>query len=67
MARKPMGKKAVAKKPMAKKSLTKPQEAMMKKHSAMHTKKHMDAMRKDMLAGKTFKQAHMAATKKVGK
>ena len=60
-------KKTTAKKPTAKKTLTKSQEAMMKKHSVHHTKKHMNEMRKDMLAGKTFKQAHIRAQKKVGK
>jgi hypothetical protein len=47
--------------------LTKRQKATLKKHSVHHTKKHMTEMRKLMRAGKTFTQAHRAATKKVGK
>ena len=48
-------------------ALTKRQHATLKKHSVHHTKKHMTEMRKLMKAGKTFTQAHRAATKKVGK
>ena len=48
-------------------SLTKRQQATLKKHSVHYTKKHMTEMRKLMRAGKTFTQAHRAATKKVGK
>jgi len=39
----------------------------MKKHSVHHSAKHMSAMKKSMLAGKTFTQAHIIAKKKVGK
>ncbi len=49
------------------KKLTARQEATMKRHAEHHTKKHMSEMRKMMLAGKTFTQAHKAAQKKVGK
>ena len=48
-------------------ALTKRQQATLKKHSVHQTKKHMTEMRKLMRAGKTFTQAHRAATKKVGK
>ena len=48
-------------------ALTKRQQATLKKHSVHHTKKHMNEMRKLMRSGKTFTQAHKAATKKVGK
>jgi len=48
-------------------ALTKRQQATLKRHSVHHTAKHMTEMRKMMRAGKTFSQAHKAATKKVGK
>jgi hypothetical protein len=51
---------------MAKK-LTPRQMATMKKHKVHHTAKHMASMKKSMLAGKTFGQAHKIAMKKVGK
>ena len=47
--------------------LTKKQKEMLKKHSVHHTKKHMDEMKKLMLSGKTFKQAHDITMKKIGK
>lgn len=50
-----------------KKELTARQKATMKKHSVHHSAKHMSAMKKSMLAGKTFTQAHIIAKKKVGK
>ena len=50
-----------------KKELTPRQNATMKKHSVHHTAKHMANMRKSMLAGKTFSEAHKIAMKKVGK
>tara|TARA_R110002012_G_C11608956_1_gene607987 strand:- start:883 stop:1095 length:213 start_codon:yes stop_codon:yes gene_type:complete len=56
-----------AEKLLKKKTLTKRQEDTMKRHSAHHTKKHMDAMRSMMLKGKAFGQAHKEAMKKVGK
>ena len=49
------------------KKLTVVQKNTLKKHSARHSKKHMAEMRKDMKMGKTFKQAHTRAMKKVGK
>lgn len=39
----------------------------LKKHSKHHTKKHMSSMKKTMKKGKTFKQAHNKAMRKVGK
>ena len=39
----------------------------LKKHAKLHTKKHMDAMKKDIKKGISFSKAHMNATKKVGK
>ena len=49
------------------KSLTARQKAVMKKHSVHHTAKHMASMKKAMLSGKTFTQAHKIAMKQVGK
>lgn len=51
---------------MKKKNLTTRQQTTMKKHSKHHTAKHMNMMKKEMLAGKTFGQAHKLAQKKVG-
>ena len=39
----------------------------LKKHSEHHSKKHMDMMKKLMREGKSFKAAHTAAQKEVGK
>ena len=47
--------------------LTKLQRATLAKHKVHHTAKHMAFMRKEMNKGKTFKQAHILAMKKVGK
>ena len=47
--------------------LTKSQEETMKKHSVHHSAKHMRMMRKMMMDGMSFSQAHKAAMKKVGK
>ena len=49
------------------KGLTDKQKATMKKHSVHHSAKHMASMKKAMLSGKTFTQAHTIAMKKVGK
>ena len=48
-------------------ALTKRQQATLKKHSVHHTANHMTEMRKLMRSGKSFTQAHRAATRKVGK
>jgi len=47
--------------------LTAAQTKMLKEHSAHHSKKHVDMMRKLMEEGKTFAEAHKMAQKKVGK
>jgi hypothetical protein len=49
------------------KGLTDRQKETMKKHSVHHSAKHMASMKKAMLSGKTFTQAHTIAMKKVGK
>tara|TARA_R110000803_G_scaffold110637_1_gene179056 strand:+ start:119 stop:274 length:156 start_codon:yes stop_codon:yes gene_type:complete len=49
-----------------KKELTARQKATMKKHAVHHTAKHMAAMKKSMLGGKTFTQSHKLVQKKVG-
>jgi len=51
----------------SKTKLTDRQEKALKKHSVHHTKKHIDMMRKDMLAGATFSAAHKKAQATVGK
>ncbi len=50
-----------------KKKFTKRQKETLKKHSKHHTKKHMDMMKKEMMGGKTFTEAHKRALKKIGK
>ena len=47
--------------------LTKNQEATMKKHSVHHSAKHMRMMKKMMMEGMSFSEAHKMAMKKVGK
>jgi hypothetical protein len=47
--------------------LTKSQLDSLNKHKKHHTKKHMDLMKKLMKDGKSFKEAHNIAMKKVGK
>jgi len=47
--------------------LTEKQIKMLEKHSAHHSKKHMDMMKKMMRDGKTFTAAHKASQKEVGK
>tara|TARA_R110000803_G_scaffold76585_5_gene141275 strand:- start:180 stop:353 length:174 start_codon:yes stop_codon:yes gene_type:complete len=49
------------------KGLTDRQKAIMKKHSVHHSAKHMSSMKKAMLSGKTFEQAHTIAQKQIGK
>tara|TARA_B100000900_G_scaffold383323_1_gene371145 strand:- start:522 stop:674 length:153 start_codon:yes stop_codon:yes gene_type:complete len=49
------------------KKLTIRQEKTMKRHAEHHTKNHMALMRRLMIQGKTFGQAHKEAKKKVGK
>ena len=50
---------------MAKLNLS--QMKKLKAHSVHHTTKHMNLMKKLMREGKTFKAAHTAAQKEVGK
>ena len=47
--------------------LTQRQIDTLKRHSVHHTTKHMTEMRKLMKSGKTFKESHKLAMKKVGK
>ena len=47
--------------------LTDRQKSTMAKHSVHHTKKHMQVMADAMKKGKTFKEAHTIAMRKVGK
>lgn len=47
--------------------LSKRQESTMKKHKKHHSVKHMALMRKLMIKGKSFTQAHKEAMKEVGK
>ena len=49
-----------------KKALTKRQDSAMKRHSKHHTTKHMKYMKRRMLMGDTFRQAHKKAQKQVG-
>lgn len=39
----------------------------LNKHKVHHSITHVNYMRKEMLKGKTFEQAHQQALKKVGK
>tara|TARA_B100000900_G_scaffold411357_1_gene430889 strand:- start:424 stop:600 length:177 start_codon:yes stop_codon:yes gene_type:complete len=55
------------KKTTKRKTLTKRQQATMRRHRKHHTRKHMAFMKRLMLQGKTFTQAHRAAMKKVGR
>tara|TARA_R110000851_G_scaffold174501_4_gene320706 strand:- start:1013 stop:1183 length:171 start_codon:yes stop_codon:yes gene_type:complete len=48
-----------------KKELDKTQKDLMKKHKIHHTKKHLDYMKKKMLEGFCFQQAHELAKKNV--
>ncbi len=43
------------------------QQNAMKRHSKHHTAKHLRSMVTSMKKGKTFKQSHQIAMKKVGK
>jgi hypothetical protein len=49
-----------------KQKLTKRQDNAMKRHSKHHTAKHMKYMKRRMLMGDTFRQAHKKAQKQVG-
>jgi|TARA_A100001391_G_scaffold185729_1_gene154473 hypothetical protein len=49
------------------KELSVAQKQLMKEHKVHHTKKHMDMMKKLMLDGYCFQQAHTLSMKRVGK
>ena len=49
------------------KSLSVRQKDLMNTHKKHHTKKHLDYMKKKMLEGYCFEQAHELAKKNVGK
>ena len=49
------------------KELTKTQKQLMKEHKQHHTAKHMAEMKRLMLAGNCFQEAHRKAMQKVGK
>jgi hypothetical protein len=50
-----------------KKELSKVQKDLMKEIKSKHSKEHMDIMKKAMLSGLCFQEAHAMAMKKVGK
>jgi cytoplasmic iron level regulating protein YaaA (DUF328/UPF0246 family) len=50
-----------------KKELSKVQKDLMKEIKSKHSKKHMDMMKKAMLSGLCFQEAHKMAMKEVGK
>ena len=54
-------------KPKPLKALTPYQKDKLKKHKVHHTKKHIDAMTKDMKKGMSFSKAHRKAMKNVGR
>ena len=43
------------------------QQKTMRSHARHHSLKHMRAMARDLKIGKSFRQAHIAAQRKVGK
>ena len=47
--------------------LTSSQKNKLKEHSAHHSQKHMEFMKRRMRAGDSFTQAHKKAQLKVGK
>tara|TARA_R100001510_G_C7584586_1_gene156356 strand:- start:161 stop:340 length:180 start_codon:yes stop_codon:yes gene_type:complete len=49
------------------KGLTARQKKTMSRHKVHHTKAHLRSMATSMRSGKTFKQAHNIAMRKVGK
>tara|TARA_R100000742_G_C4217596_1_gene42261 strand:+ start:158 stop:316 length:159 start_codon:yes stop_codon:yes gene_type:complete len=52
---------------MKKKELSPAMKKKLKEHSKHHSLKHMNQMKKDIMNGATFKEAHDRAMKKVGK
>tara|TARA_R100001463_G_scaffold132945_1_gene193958 strand:- start:1584 stop:1769 length:186 start_codon:yes stop_codon:yes gene_type:complete len=57
----------IKKKEMKRPKLTLRQEKTMKKHSKHHSKNHLAFMKKLMLQGVSFGEAHKQAVKKIGK
>ena len=49
------------------KELTKTQKQLMAEHKQHHTAKHMAEMKRLMLAGRCFQEAHRLTMKKIGK
>tara|TARA_R110002072_G_scaffold268173_1_gene427186 strand:+ start:190 stop:369 length:180 start_codon:yes stop_codon:yes gene_type:complete len=49
------------------KELSKGQKDLMREHKVHHTAKHMGMMKKLMLDGYCFQQAHTITMKKIGK
>jgi len=49
------------------KELSKVQKDLMREHNKFHTNKHMTMMKKLMLAGFCFQQAHKISMQRVGK
>ena len=43
------------------------QQKTMKSHARHHSLKHMRAMARDLKKGKSFRQAHISAQRRVGK
>jgi len=60
-------KKALKVKGVSMSGLNQRQIGAMKRHSKHHTVKHLRSMVSSMKSGKTFKQSHVSAMKKVGK
>ena len=60
-------KKVIKIKGVSMSGLNQRQIGAMKKHSKHHTVKHIKSMVSNIKSGKTFKQSHVLATKKVGK
>ncbi len=52
---------------MVSKPLTLRQKETLKAHSSKHTSKHMSYMKDRMKKGDNFKDAHMKATRRVGR
>ena len=48
------------------KDLTPRQQKTMRSHARHHSLKHMRAMARDMKKGKSFRQAHLSAQRRVG-
>ena len=43
------------------------QQKTMRSHARHHSLKHMRAMARDMKKGKSFRQAHLSAQRRIGK